>query len=122
MPRSKRWPFTSALTSLLLCSGASCAKWTTKPDAELPTDAVCRAPSAAESRSLQALVRDALPTDAEGRQLDLSPGDPLPEGARPALRPDLFSAAAWTTGMFCRCYPERCKAAQEPAERAPDPE
>lgn len=111
MQRRKLWRFISGLTLLLLCSGASCATWTTKRDTELPTDAVCRAPSEQERRALQTLVRDVLPTDAEGVQLDLAPGEPLPDGARPPARPDLFSAASWATGMFCRCYPDHCAAA-----------
>lgn len=53
------------------------------------------------------LIRDSLPTDSAGQQLDLAPGDPLPEGATPAARPDLYEAGRWVAGMFFRCYPDR---------------
>lgn len=102
----------SVPTFLLLCSGVSCASWTKKPAAELPKDAVCRAPSAAESRALQTLVRDVMPSDGQGNSVDLSPGDPLPDGVLAPARPDLYEAASWATGMFCRCYPEHCSGAQ----------
>lgn len=111
MQRRKLWRFISGLMLLLLCSGASCATWTKRPATELPTDAVCRDPSEQERRALQALVRDVLPSTEDGDQVDLAPGDPLPDGVRPPARPDLFGAASWATGMFCRCYPERCAGA-----------
>lgn len=116
MRRRKLWRFTNALTFLLLCSAVSCASWTTKQSNEVPGDAVCRDPSAAERRALQTLVRDSLPSDGHGNVIDLAPGDPLPEGAIGPARPDLFEAASWATGMFCRCYPERCAASASPKD------
>lgn len=108
---------TKLLTLLPTFSLAHCAM-IGSPDPVPPTTAVpmeCRAPNEAQARSLSLLAQLSLPHGKDGKALALAPGEPLPEGATPAVRPDLYEAAGWTTGQFCRCFPDRCeKAKTEP--------
>ena len=121
MMRRPTLQLTSAVSLLLACSSMSCATWMGKRGNEAATSAgVCRDPSEAERRALAALMVAVLPVDGStGRSLDMAPGDPLPEGVIPAKRPDLFGAAQWATGVYCRCFEERCKQAEA---SAPAPE
>lgn len=117
----RRWACISAATLLLAFSAVSCAT-TGSPQ----TESVCRFPSDAEAASLGVLVDRVLAHDAEGRKIDLPPGaylirtdegalevnwEVLPEGAQPAAQPRLYDAAGWAAGMYCRCWPERCRSA-----------
>lgn len=82
---------------------------------------VCKQPSTPEIAALDRLMADVLPTDARGTLIDLAPGQPLPEGATAADRPDLYPAAEWVTGLYCRCWPERCRRPQPGPADDPDP-
>ena len=75
---------------------------------------VCRQPNAPEIQALARLMADVLPQDSAGKLIDLAPGQTLPEGAVAATRPDLYPAAQWITGTYCRCWPAKC---QRPAVR-----
>lgn len=102
----------------------SCATFGTNPEPPKPgPDAVCREPNEPEIRALTLLAHLTLPHDPSGRSIDITPGEPLPEGARGAELPELYPAAAWVAGIICRCYPERCERAkveEKPAPRAPE--
>lgn len=66
-------------------------------------------------------MADVLPTDEGGTLIDLAPGQPLPEGAVAAVRPDLYPAAEWITGTYCRCWPAKCKRPDPGPADDPDP-
>lgn len=124
---SRNWV---ALILLLAFSLMSCAVKQPRPDS--PTiDAetvsvirasVCRQPNPPQVQALGQLMADVLPADSTGRVIDLAPGQPLPDGAVAAARPDLYPAAEWITGTYCRCFPQQCQRPAPAAGPADDPD
>lgn len=88
---------------------------------DLARAAVCKEPNGPEVAALGRLMADVLPSDSSGALIDLAPGQPLPDGATAASRPDLYPAAAWVTRTYCRCWPAKCVQTAQPGP-ADDPD